>query len=248
MNNLDVTWNKTGGNSGVLKFVSDIEGVATTYANLYRRVLLQSTPSMAIAAIRCLVDDKPCKNLFQAVPGLTDSLIDINNKLHNATFDVSYEDEGDEKNVKSFTVSIALNGKTMVSDLCGDKANLIADSEDDIKLSLVSKDETLTNVVGNHSIMLQMFFVKGSGYSQRDINKQTLEAVVGSSELDSWIVTDSQHRSVVNISYNVTNRLGKQIIELGVTSFQNNIEDVINHCTEIIVGQVSKITASSQEE
>lgn len=239
MSNMEVTWNKTSGNSGELTFKSDVEGVATTYANLYRRALLQSTPNMAVAAIRCKVDGSYSKNLFQLIPGMTDSLIDVNSKLHNATFNIT------NKDVDSFILSFSLSGKVMLSDICDNNKCTVVQGDIDLsEIELISEDAILTSVVGNHNIVIDIFFKNGVGYLQRDVNTQSLEAIVGQSEVGTWIVTDSQHRGVVSVTYNCTNRLGKQIIVLGVTSFQNNIEEVISNCTDLIKSQLDFVSRS----
>ena len=234
MNDIEVTWSKISSNKGELTFKSDVEGIATTYANLYRRSLLQSTPSMAVAAIRCEVDGSYSKNLFQMIPGLTDSLIELNSRLHNATFDIDSDSD-------SFIISMGLKGKVMLSDIC-DTNKYVVSKGDLNKISLVSEDITLTSVVGNHEILLDIFFKRGSGFSQKDVNTQLLEDLCGNQETDTWIVTDSQHRGVLNVSYHASTRLGKQTIVLGITSFQNNIDEVVNGCTERIIAQLSKIT------
>ena len=113
---------------------------------------------------------------------------------------------------------------------------------EDISMRLISKDSTLASVVSGKVIELEIFFRKGVGFLQKDINTQALKRIVEDSEINDWIVTDSQHRGVVSVSYNVANTLGRETVTLGVKSYNNNIGEVVRSCTENIIGQLSKFS------
>ena len=227
---MDVTmsFEKTSSDSCILEFKSDVEGIATTYANLYRRTLLQSTPCYSVAGLRCSANGKYAKNFFEILPGMTASMVDINTTLYNAVFDIDSDD-----NV--IIISIELGGKTMLSDIT-DKSKISVKYGTSVdSITLRSQDKVLTNVVGNNNITLDIFLKKGVGFSNRDVNLEALKTVVSDSEIKSWIVGDSQHRGVMNVSYHSDVRLGKQTIKMEVKSYQNNIESVIDNCTKHIL-------------
>ena len=232
MSEVDMTYNKTSDSSCDMTFKSDVEGIATTYANLYRRVLLQSTPRISVAGICCKVNGNYVKNFFEIIPGLTGSLIDINMALHNAVFD--FEGASDK-----FILTISLTGRTNLSDIC-DESKCVVHYGDVSSIKLLSQDRLLANVVGNNTITLDIFFMMGTGYSQKDVNTQELSELIGDDQVKNWIVTDSQHRGVANVAYHNEVRLGKQTVTLSVKSHQNDIDSIIDGCTKRIIGQLQE--------
>lgn len=228
--------NEISSNECNLVFKSDVEGIALTYANLYRRVLLQNTPYMSVAGIKCCVDGSYIRNFFEVVPGLTGSLIDISTLLHNSVFDIENDTDCTEVIIKT-----SLKGKVSLSDIVKD-GNFTARNGEDISMRLISKDSTLASVVSGKVIELEIFFRKGVGFLQKDINTQALKRIVEDSEINDWIVTDSQHRGVVSVSYNVANTLGRETVTLGVKSYNNNIGEVVRSCTENIIRQLNKFS------
>lgn len=237
MDSVNMKFEKHSSNTCSLIFTSEVEGIATTYANLYRRSLLQSVPSISVAGIRCYADGAYIKNLFEVVPGLTCSLLDINTRLHSAKFDIDAECD-------KFVLTICISDVLKMSDLCNSGKYVIGDGLDSkVKsIQLMSEDLELAKVVGGVDITLDIFFKRGVGYSPKDINKQTLGELLGASmdnsKLKDWIITDSQHRGVNSVSYNTEQGVGGQTIILGVSSYQNNIESIVNNCTDKIINQL----------
>lgn len=231
MSDVTMTYNKTSSDSCELEFKSEVEGIATTYGNLYRRVLLQSTPCFSVAGLRCRYNGKCAKNFFEIIPGMTTSLINVNTALFNAVFDVDCEDD-------YVILSVDLENTVKLSDICNMDKVIIRNNTDDIKILLKSQDTTLTTVVGSNNITLDIFLRRGVGFSNRDVNIEALKTIVGEDEAKTWIVSDSQHRGVVSTSYHNEVRLGKQTVKLEVKSHQNNIDEVIHGCTETIIAQL----------
>lgn len=227
---------KEGSSNCMLEFHSNVEGIATTYANLYRRVLLQSVPRMAVAGIKCVVDGKVISNLFQVVDGLKGTLLDLNQILHTTVFNVDTEDE-------DVILSINLDGDFLLSDLTNPENYYV--SEGAIRgINLVSDDSLLASVVGNHKIILYIYFRKGIGFIQKDVNTIRLSEVIGDNSVSDWIVSDSQHRGVSKVQYKSDVQLGRQTVTLHINSYEPNIEDIVNNCTLTILEQVGNFKIS----
>lgn len=226
-----MTYNRTSSDSCELVFKSDVEGIATTYANLYRRSLLQSTPIYSVAATRCKYNGNYANNFFEIIPGLTGSLLEINTMLTKAVFDIKSEDS-------DIVLSLPLTQKTMLSNVC-DLGKVSVLNGDIDEISLVSQDKILATVVGTNHVIIDIYIRKGVGYIQKDLNKIALEEVVGADGTEHWMVIDSQHRGVVSVGYHNEVRLGKQIITLDVKSHQSNIDEVIKGCTKNIADQMN---------
>lgn len=232
MSNVEMKFNKLNSSSCELVIKSEVEGIATTYASLYRRMLLQSTPCYSVAGIRCKANGKFVKNFFESVPNLTGSLIELNTILHNAKFDIVSED-------KYIVLTLELKNKVMLSDLC-DPAKTVVSHGSIQGFTLESKDEILATVAGEGDIVLDIFLMEGIGYSQKDVNTQALSNVLGSDAAKDWMITDSQHKGVHNVSYHNDVRLGKQTVKLVVTSHINGIEETIRSCTDTIINQLEE--------
>jgi len=227
MNGIKIKYSNISSNSCTLEFKSDVEGVATTYANLYRRVLLQSTPRYSVAGIRCCANGNYAKNFFEVVPGLTTSLIDINTSLFNAVFNI-------EGGSDIIILSIELDGTVRLSDFCDMSKVSVKFGTDFDNIDLVSQDKPITSVIGNNNVTLDIFLRKSVGFSNKDVNIEALKEVIGENELRTWIVGDSQHRGVVSVSYHSNVILGRQTVTMEVKSHENNIEEVVRGCTEHI--------------
>lgn len=234
VNDVTMIFEGVSGNSCNLTFKSDVVGAATTYANLYRRSLLQNVPCISVAGICCKYGEVSCKNIFEVVPGLTGSLVDINSKLHNAVFNIDTDDE-------AVIISVTFTGMIKLSDLCKSGSyHVVSGDIGDGGIELISNDSVLASVVGGKEMTLDIFLKRGVGYSPKDVNTQILTGLIGEDLVKNWIVTDSQHRGVLNVSYNEETRLGRQTITLGVKSYQDNIAAIVDNCTTSIIEQLSR--------
>ncbi len=216
------------GDSCEIVFKSDVEGIATTYANLFRRSLLQNVPCMAISGIKCRCSDKYITNFFDVVPNITSSLLSICTKLANARFNTGGY-------YKPFIVKSVVSGNVTISDVVDNMELVLGDAE---SIDLTSKDELLATIVGDGNLELTMFFNNGVGYSPKDKNSQDLSKLISSSEMNDWIVMDSQHHSVISVSYKPSIVLGVQEIVLGVTNSSGQIREVVRGCRENIIKQL----------
>lgn len=226
-------YRKTGSDTCTLVFKSNVEGIATTYANLYRRSLLQSTPKFSVAGIRCNSNGNYAKNFFEIIPGMTTSLIDVYMSLFNAVYDIDCE--GD-----SIILSVVLSDGFNLSDLCDKEKTSPKFGTDYNSIQLVSQDKKVTAVVGNNNITIDVYLKRSVGFLSKDINVESLKRIVGDSNISTWIVCDSQHRGVASVSYNSDTKLGRQTVTLDVKSHQNNIEEIIRGCTEHIKKIITK--------
>lgn len=229
-------YRKTGSDMCTLVFKSNVEGIATTYANLYRRSLLQSTPKFSVAGIRCNSNGNYAKNFFEIVPGMTTSLTDVYMGLFNAVYDIDCDSD-------NIILSVVLSDGFNLSDLCDKEKTSPKFGTDCNSIQLVSSDRKLTSVVGNNNIIIDVYLKRSVGFLGKDINIESLKRIVGDSNMSTWIVCDSQHRGVASVSYNSDTKLGRQTVTLDVKSHQNNIEEVIRGCTE----HIKKIITSFEE-
>lgn len=230
---INMEYRKTGSDTCTLVFKSDVEGVATTYANLYRRSLLQSTPKFSVAAIRCNSNGSFAKNFFEIIPGMTTSLTDVYMSLFNAVYDIECDSD-------NLIISIELSGNFNLTDLCNRDIAVPKFGTDFDSISLVSSDKRVATVVGNNSITLDIYFKRSVGFLNKEVNIESLKRIVGESNISTWIVCDSRHRGVASVSYNSDTKLGRQTITMDVKSHQNNIDEVIRGCTEHIKKNILK--------
>ena len=226
-------YRKTGSDTCTLVFKSNVEGIATTYANLYRRSLLQSTPKFSVAGIRCNSNGNYAKNFFEIIPGMTTSLTDVYMSLFNAVYDIDCESD-------NIILSVVLSDGFNLSDLCDKEKTSPKFGTDYNSIQLVSPDKKITSVVGNNNIIIDVYLKRSVGFLGKDINVESLKRIVGDSDISTWIVCDSQHRGVASVSYNSDTKLGRQTVTLDVKSHQNNIEEVIRGCTEHIKKIITK--------
>lgn len=233
---INMEYRKTGSDTCTLVFKSNVEGIATTYANLYRRSLLQSTPKFSVAGIRCNSNGNYAKNFFEIVPGMTTSLTDVYMGLFNAVYDIDCDSD-------NIILSVVLSDGFNLSDLCDKEKTSPKFGTDYNSIKLVSSDRKLTSVVGNNNIIIDVYLKRSVGFLGKDINIESLKRIVGDSNMSTWIVCDSQHRGVASVSYNSDTKLGRQTVTLDVKSHQNNIEEVIRGCTE----HIKKIITSFEE-
>ena len=225
---IDYRETSADGNSCKIIFKSDIEGIATTYANLFRRSLLQNVPCMAIAGIKCKCSTGYITNYFDVVPNVTSSLLSICTKLTNARFNTrGYSNP--------FIVKSVISGNVNISDVVKNMEVVVGDVD---SIDLTSKDELLTGIVGGSTIELSMFFNNGVGYSPKDKNIQDLQKIVSAGEMKDWIVTDSQHHSVISVGYKPSVVLGVQEIVLDVVNSSGQIRDVVRGCRDNIIKQL----------
>ena len=226
---------------GTLTFESEVEGIAMTYANLYRRCLLQSVPSYSVCAIKCSYMNgailEVCKSPFQVIPDLMGSLLEITNILHNAVFEVETEKE-------AFTLTTVLEGKVMLSDICTSPNTKIIDAEN---VKLLSEDKELATIVGERKITLELLFVKGIGYRIRDDNVATLKNYCGQTPDDWWIIMDSQHKGVLKVGYKEDKKLDKQIMTLDIVCNRGTVVDALTSCSNLIREVTEKVDKSLTE-
>ena len=226
--NIEYKETSDNGESCELIFRSETEGIATTYANLFRRSLLQNVPCMSVAGLKCYCSGKFIINFFDVVPNISSSLLDISSKLVNAKFNTYDYDE-------PFVIKSIVSGNVKISDILSGMEVVVGDIE---KLDLTSKDELLTTIVGGSSIELSLFFNNGVGYSPKDKNKQDLSNIISQSELDKWIVMDSQHHSILTVSYKPSMVLGMQEIVLGIVNSSGQVKEIIRGCKDNILKQL----------
>lgn len=222
----------------IITFKSDVEGVATTYANLMRRALLENVSCMAVAGLRCKVNGKYIQNLFEVVPGFSGSLIDIYTGLHQASLDI--ESDSDD-----IIISCNLSGKVTLHSLFNIDSASVLIGNNVTKIDLISEDKVLTNIVGKSDIQIDVYIRRATGFSHRDVNQQALSKIVpDKAELKTWIVTDSKHQSVPLVEYNTKTVLGMQEIKLTVHSNEGSAVDAASECINNIIEQLNRFKES----
>lgn len=231
MNDIKCVYNEISPNMCELSFISEVQGIATTYANLYRRALLQGTPILSVAGIKCTSNGHVYRNLFEIVPGVSNSLIDINTMLHTAVFDI-------DTDCDDIVLTINIAGTVKLSDICNKYVVSYGDIGDG-GINLVSEDKVLTTVVDDRSLTLDIYLKKGVGFSPKDINTQSFIDALGNSNINDWIISDSKHSGIVSVSYHDEVVLGKQTVVLGITSYKNQIRTIVQECRDRVVSQLN---------